>query len=196
MSVTSYFACGTTADDAGVGTITTQRWNGLVFSALSGDETQADDGIYAGWQTSSAATTHWCKCTNFPVTGIPAGSTIDGIEASIRYLRGSSSFSVQTTAVKFVKGGAVSGNDIGGAGDWPTAETTKVYGGATEKGGLSWTVSDVTASDFGIAFSVTYSGGMVGVDPGALIDFVQIRVYYTAPSAKSGCSMLTGLGCG
>lgn len=192
MPVTSYFACGTTADDAGVGTLTTQRYDGLVFSALSGDETQADDGIFAGWTTSSAATTHWCKCTNFPITGIPAGATIDGIEASIRYLRGSSSFAVQTAAVKFVKGGTVSGNDIGGAGDWPTSETTKTYGGATEKGGLSWTVSDVTASNFGIAFSVTYSGGMAAVDPGALIDFVQIRVYYT--SAGGSTNMLMGVG--
>lgn len=190
MSVTSYFACGTTADDAGVGTLTTQNWNGLIFSALAGTETSADDGAFAGWQTSGAATSHWCKCTNFSITGIPAGSTIDGIESSIRYLRGSSSFAVQSTAVKFVKGGTVSGNDIGGAGDWPTSETTKVYGGATEKGGLSWTVSDVTASNFGIAFSVTYVGGMAAVDPGAIIDFVQIRVYYTSPNGKQNQRLL------
>lgn len=195
MAVTSYLSCGTVVDDSGVGTLT---WYADDSStALSGSEVSSDNGVYAGVFPTSLAVTHYLKCTNFGFTSgdVPVGSTINGFEIEVRQYR-TTTPTTASTLVKFVKGGSVSGNDIGTASDWATSETAVVYGTSIELGGLSWTQSDVTASNFGCVISVSMSSTrdfpLLRVH---LIDQVRIRVYYTPPGPPSmtGMSSITGI---
>jgi hypothetical protein len=192
MAVTNYLSCGTCANDTGVGTLSWASDDDA--GALVGNEVSSNNDVYAGVQLGSITTTYYLKCTNFGFTSsdIPSGATINGFEIEVRQFRASIP-TVTSTEVKLVKGGTVSGNDFGASVDWDTTETAVVYGSSTQLGGLSWTQSDVTSSNFGCAISVTSSSTRtVSTIRSVLIDQVQIRVYYTSNSI-TGISSITGI---
>lgn len=179
MAVTSWFNCGTCADDSGMGTLVWYADD--VLTALSGTECQSNDGTFAGVKGTSLGATHYLKCTNFGITNtdVPSGATIDGLEIEVRELRNANP-TVASTVVRYVKGGSVVGNDIGVASDWPTSETAIAYGGSTQLGGQSWTDSDVTASNFGCVIGVNFNAiRLVPTNRNILVDQVRMRVYYT-----------------
>ena len=195
MAVTSYLSTGTCADDATVGTVV---WAQDEFgTTLAGTEASSDNNVFAGVSPStSIGTSHYLKCTNFGFTSgdIPSGSTINGFEVEVRQHR-TAGPTIIATAVKFVKGGSVVGNDIGIAGDWATSETAVVYGSSTELGGQSWTQSDVTASNFGCVISITWNASRLVAGFTHRVDQVRIRVYYTVPGnpTLTGVASMTGV---
>jgi hypothetical protein len=179
MPVTAWKSTGTVANDLGVGSIT---WDtNDFFDPVVGTECSTDDNVYAGVQLGTSTTSVWLKATNFSFTStdIPVGSTIDGFEVEIRQFK-TGTIVVSNTVVKLVKAGTVSGNDFGNTTDWATSETAVTYGSSTQLGGLSWTQSDVTSSNFGVALSITNAGGLGLLSArNRLVDQIRIRVNYT-----------------
>ena len=194
MAVTGWKSCGTVANDTGVGTLGWHLFNDA--GALSGTEVSSDNGTYAGVYGNSSATTNYLKCTNFGFTtsDIPSGSTIDGIEVEYRKYRVGNP-TVSATVVKLVKGGTIQGNDIAGDTDWATAETADVYGSSTEKGGLTIADTDVTASNFGAALSMTWAFTRLGgIGDNGVVDQVRMRVYYTEGDGTLNMSATATIG--
>ena len=65
---------------------------------------------------------------------------------------------------------------------WPATEQYISHGGSSDLWGLTWTVAQINASDFGVSIKAE------GIDPSGgdgTIDAVRITVYYTATPARS-----------
>lgn len=182
MPVTAWKATGTVVNDNSVGTI---NWDSDDFFApLVGTECLNDDNIYAGTQLAGSGVSVWLKATNFGFTStdIPAGSTIDGFEVEVRQFK-SGTIVVSNTAVRLVKANAVVGTSFGNTTDWATTETVVNYGGTTQLGGTSWVQSDVVASNFGVAISITNASSALPISArNRLIDQIRVRVNYTLAS--------------
>lgn len=193
MALSSYKSSGTCADDSSVGTISWLQSD--ASTALAGTEVSSDDDVYAAFQGESAAVTHYLKCTNFGFTSsdVPSGATILGFEIEVRQFRNSGP-TVTSTTVKLVKGGTISGNNIGASVDWDATETAVVYGNSSQLGGLSWTQSDITSSNFGCAISVSLASARVSLSGAShFIDQVRVRVYYSDFPTLTGVSSITGI---
>jgi len=123
------------------------------------------------------------ECTNFGFV-IPAGATIDGIEVHME--RYKSAGSVIDLSVKLLNadgaGGETSVDRETGLA-WLTTESIVTFGSSTDKWGESWTPAKVNSSSFGLRFQCQ-GLSMMSSDV-ALIDHVEITVYYTAVAASS-----------
>lgn len=119
--------------------------------------------------------TEYLRATTFGFS-IPDGAIIDGIEARFeKYC--SASNTIMDYSCKIVKAGSEQGTGHA-KGYWSTSEGYVVYGGATDKWGLTWTVAQINASNFGVSISaINYES----TSSMAYVDHVQIRVYYTEP---------------
>lgn len=165
---TGFTLAGTGANNADAGD----------FSWSSPGNITADDGSYAAVSDADAgATTQYLHATNFGFA-IPAGATIDGIQVRIARLRNGTPNVVDHT-VQLIKGGWRSGTNNADTGTvWPTTETNKDYGGASNLWGNTLSPSDLNASNFGIALRATTSGSSKSqVQAG--VDAIWIDVYYT-----------------
>lgn len=179
MAVTSYKSAAVVINETGVGSTT---WDSDDFGTpLVGTEVQTDDNVYAGTSSGGSTTSNWLKCTSFGFTSsdVPSGATIDGIEIEVIQHR-TDSITVASTELKYVKGGTISGTDVGASGDWATSEATVTYGSSTSLGGLSFTDTDVTASNFGVALNVTTASSRSPFfGRNKVIDRVRVRIHYT-----------------
>jgi len=184
MAVTSWKAGQICSSDSSIGTL---DWVSTeFFDPLDADEVQASDAKYAGTPAGfGVSNSYYLKCEDFGFTSsdIPSGSTIDGIEVEVvRYRK--PTIATVTNLIKLVKGGTISGSDFGNSTDWSTSTETVNFGSSSELGGLSFSQSDVTASNFGVAIafqSASYMGPTAGRQ--WYIDRVRIRVNYTLPTA-------------
>jgi hypothetical protein len=106
---------------------------------------------------------------------IPSGATIDGFEVHIRRFANSGSL-CDDLSVRLMKDGSTAiGNDYADTvNKWPTSETEKTYGGATDLWGSSWTPAEVNASTFGVRLAVDSDNTVT-----ASVDSVEVTVYYT-----------------
>ena len=186
MAVTAWKTAGTCANDSSAGSL---AWvaDFDLGDPLVGNELSSDDGNDANTGYGSGATSNFLKATNFGFTtsDIPTGSSIDGFEVEVRQYRGTTA-TVVSTLIKLVKSGSIVGNDFGTTADWATAETAVIYGNATQLGGQSWNVSDVTASNFGMVLAYTSSTSrFFPFGNWAFVDQVRIRVYYTVGGGGS-----------
>jgi hypothetical protein len=174
--------------------------NGATFTTNApGDFPWAAPGAAAGSNDDAAAvtftvfvsgeTTEGLHATNFSFS-IPAGATIDGIIVEVE--RSKTFTSVFDLSVKLIKGGTVSGNDKLSADAWPDTDAYKTYGSASDLWGLTWTVSDINASNFGMQISAQEGGSGGGGE--AFIDHIRITVHYTAAATTSNRLMLLGVG--
>jgi hypothetical protein len=130
--------------------------------------------------------THWLQATNFGFS-IPSGATILGIQAEAEISAdqgpiGHAGYLVDRT-VKLIKGGVVVGTDHRGD-DWPTSDAYRVYGGAGDLWGATWTPADINAANFGIALSAINRDPQLAVY-GIRIDHIRMTVYYDFPGASS-----------
>jgi hypothetical protein len=170
MAVTDYKFPGTAAN---VDRDSKSAW-------VNPDYAKADDTSYAKCSSMKDTYSDWLLLTNFGFTSsdIPSGATIDGIEFEIaRY-----SYEVNMTydsALYYYDDGQV-GNNLASATKWPVSIGTATYGGATDKGGTSLTQADIVASTFGVMLS---AAGEASDNAGGGVDYVKIRVYYTAGGA-------------
>jgi hypothetical protein len=104
---------------------------------------------------------------------IPPTATISGIVVQVK--RKASTNKVQDFSVLIVKGGTASGTQKATAALWPAALTNATYGSSSDLWGLSWTVADITAANFGVQIQAKGKTSNTNV---AEIDNIVITVYY------------------
>lgn len=160
-----------TSSDTTYGTGVEKPWSdtGNVF---------ADDGAYAQGELGSGAVAY---TERLDITGfgfaIPAGATIDGIVASINAWSNNSARAVRDVQVRLLIGGTPSGTNLADGRTW-TAEATENYGGISNTWGLTPSVAQINASNFGIGLQFDNNGATTLRVP--RLDHVTLTVYYTA----------------
>jgi hypothetical protein len=157
------------ADDATVGTV---AW-------VTPGNITADDAAYAT-ATLTSGTSHYLKGTN-PAFTIPAGATIDGIvvEWKRKIVTGDTG-AVNDSSVKLVLGGTIQGTDKSAGAAWSATEGWVSFGSSSDKWGLTPTVAQVNASDFGAVLSCV---GNASNNWKPNVNACRITVYYTAAAA-------------
>ena len=109
---------------------------------------------------------------------IPVDATINGITVTIEFQE------IQTgpmgdSVIFIIKGGTASGTDHKDeTDDWPTSSgglITKTWGSTSDLWGLSWTASDINASNFGVSIKGVEVDGVFAQPE---IDYIQISVDY------------------
>lgn len=148
----------------------TQPWNNP-SNAGANDSNETTSGA------GGANDTEFLACTNFGFS-IPAGAMIDGIEVAVEKNRGPSPIvATEDQAVHLIKGGAIQSGASNKAvsGDWGSTPFVETYGGPTDTWSVSLVDTDVTASNFGVAFQAVAITGLE-----AEVDYVTMTVYYTA----------------
>lgn len=170
-----YPASGTTSGSGAT------AWNGAT-------NIYADDNIYTNfvhgnfsvYQTVSGTLTG----SNYSLN-IPSGATIDGIEVTVQAYYLSALRPSRDYRVQLKVGGSAVGSNKATLADWSTSETTRTYGGATDKWGLTseLTVANLNATGFGVEFQS--EGNFNGSNQNAYcyVDTITVKVYYTASSA-------------
>jgi hypothetical protein len=130
---------------------------------------------------------NYLVATGFDFSGIPDGAVILGITVDIDRSEGDahSNGGIKDSEVRIVQGGVISTiqNKADTATWWPASasEGYATYGSTSDLWGLSWTLAQVKASNFGVAISaldakVTKGGGAEV----AQIDHIMITVEYSA----------------
>lgn len=171
--VTSFKTPSTTAD-AGDGSPT-----GSVENWLNPNNAQTDNSTTATQDTDvSSQQGTYILCTNygFTTSDVPSDATVNGIEVVFKRKTESNSGSTTDNSVKIIKGGSVSGTEMGTGTAWSTTLREDTYGGASSLWGLSWSPSDIHSSTFGVALASKASGS---INKLAELDVAKIRIYYT-----------------
>ena len=115
----------------------------------------------------------WLRASDFGFS-VPVDATIDGIKVEVSHYASSSG--IKDSSLRLVDGdGNNAGDDKASATNWPTAQTTREYGGASDKWGASPTPAMVNDSDFGVRLSASTDGSMRT----AYVYWIKITVYYT-----------------
>ena len=175
MAVTAYKFAGTGANNAGVGSI---AW-------LNPGNIVSDNNTDATNEASPGFTTNRLVATNFGITSgdVPEGSTIDGVEVEWGLWSDGTIF-IQTNNYQLWDAGAVIGSAKTDSTVWPGSETARVKGGAADVWSATLSQAIVTGSGFGVALWMLYDPETLGA-PGEThrVDYVKLRVYYTAPAS-------------
>ena len=107
---------------------------------------------------------------------IPSGATINGIEVEVK---GQNPDGSLTQTFYVYKGGSRAPTTFTGSfGVGSPSVVTK--GDSNELWGTTWTDTDINASNFGAAVSVSSSGD------GSSVDYIKIRVYYSVVGGNQG----------
>jgi hypothetical protein len=189
LSLENAIAYTTTSSNSGSGSnntsVGTVAWTNTNNIITSGTPYTTSNSI------AVSASTNYLYGSSY-VFSIPPRATIDGIEVTIKK-QASGSGAVQDSIVKIVKGGVVSGNNKAVSDYWSSTGsglwTTTVYGGPTDKWGLTLSRKDVKLSSFGVVISAINNGVSSKT---ALIDYMEIKVYYT-PELVNGNNFLGNL---
>lgn len=146
----------------------------------------AQGGLYA---TSSVTGSNQSKDTDYlEGTGygfsIPTGATIQGIEVQVhRYKFTAKQGSVTDKLVQLLIGGALSGANRSKSASWKNSNPGWVtFGGPTDLWGLTPTVAQINASNFGVALQAhlsTPAGSGSSAQALAGVNSIQVTVYYT-----------------
>jgi len=163
---------GTFANDTSVGS---QPWSNPGNAAAS-------DDTYANALLFHPSTTYYLKATNYGF-GIPTGNMIVGIEVKAERKEGAGV--AEDNSIRLYKGGTMQGDDKSTGVDYPTTDGIITYGGPTDLWGLTWMLSDINASDFGVG----NSGKTLSGAPSPLIDHIEITVYYS-PAIMMGQAII------
>ena len=144
-------------------------------------ETYSSNNTYCSIQFNSGGGVSGAQVNTGYGFSIPSGATIDGIVVEIEKKASDNSIFLKITdlEVKLVKGGTAGGTNKALGTGWSTTESYITYGASNDLWGLSWTDSDINASNFGVHLKV--KGTVVGkAQVFAYVDHVTITVYYTA----------------
>ena len=145
---------------------------------LTPTQVYTSNNSYADAHMASEGTSYWLRTTSYGFA-IPGGSTIVGIEARFEK-RAQTASTIKDWDVKLVKAGTEQGDDEDNSAWWTTSDTYVVHGGPAMLWGLAWTPADINAGNFGVSISAR---NFDVVQPRyALVDHVQIKVYYTEPA--------------
>ena len=133
------------------------------------------DASYATAALSSGNNSNYLQCTNYGFA-IPATATITGIRVNVTRKIGSGG--ARDLDVLIIKGGTVStAVDRATTTAYTTSDVNEDHGGSADLWGLSWTVADINAADFGVAFAAQRTSG----SPTVSVDSISITVAYTLP---------------
>ena len=166
-ATTSPSDAGTGSDISSVGTVT---W-------LNPDRiTDSTGNNMATVTLASPNISHYVTGSDYGFS-IPTDATINGIQLTIRR-ESSTSSSIKDSTVSLMKGGMITGDNKAGASVWSNSVALANYGSASDLWGTTWTPSDINASNFGAALSVTSNSG---TNHTGSVDYIQITVTYTLP---------------
>lgn len=137
----------------------------------------SDDTYYIGRYTGAGTNTLSFRAGGFGFS-IPSTSTIDGFEFLVERKRGNTGVgSCVDTTIQIHNGTTTVGTNKGTNTAFPTTDTNIIYGGPTDKWGLSYTPADINVSTFRVQTVTTTTVTSGTVD--AQFDFIQMTVYYT-----------------
>lgn len=181
MAVTSYFFPGTAASE------TIPGGNAGDWANVNNIKTDDTSEASLSYSSASSDVGAYIKATNFGITSsdIPLLSTIQGVEIEYRRREGSTTDNITTDHCRIILAGTISTNNVStmNTSEWVQAASEAgseniVEGGASNLWGeLALTQLQVTNSGFGVAIACD----MGGTTPDAFIDYIKLRVYYTAP---------------
>lgn len=123
-----------------------------------------------------AAYSDWLRVTNFTF-GIPAGSTIVGIEVKIE--RAAADGYIRDSSLRLVKDGVVSGDDNASMTLWPATDGEAEYGGSADLWNSGYGYADVTDAGFGVQLSAYNTDA--GAQHSAAVDHIAIKITYLDP---------------
>jgi hypothetical protein len=153
----------------------------------------SDNGSNAGCTSGSPGTTNYLRGSNFGFSAlVPAGATIDGIEARAERARSAGGNANDTSIRLFDANATVAGDNKSTSDAWGTLEVF-TYGGATDLWGLTPTQADVSDTDWGFGIAAVFGAGGSTV----ICDYLQMKIYYTeaAPAGPTvGSLALMGMG--
>lgn len=119
---------------------------------------------------------------------LPVGTIVKGIE--VRYeaksdLEGNNGAALTS----LVKGGVTSGNDKAEPTFIPEADTVYTRGSSTDMWGLSLTVDDINATNFG--FDLKFNGGADAAM--VFVDYGQMKIHYVETTFGTSNATLPGM---
>ncbi|MCX6271635.1 MAG: IPT/TIG domain-containing protein [Bacteroidetes bacterium] len=170
---------GTGSNMTGIGTI---AWSNPTNIIITGSP-------YASASVTTNGFTNYLRGSNYGFT-IPENATINGIFVTINR-QASNSLNLTDNVVRLVKAGVVTGTNFATATNWSTTMTVANYGGPTNTWGTTWTAAEINNSGFGVVLSVDNSS--ITQLRTAIIDYMQITVYYTTnPPTITGFTPTSG----
>ena len=166
-------SCATGANDATVGTI---DWTNPGNACGAGNATISLTGT---------AVSHYIKATmGANAFAVPAGSTINGITVSVQRTGSSNGANhMIDNSIKIVKGGTISGTDQSAGATWNASGETATFGSSSNLWGLSWTVTDINSSTFGVAVSGAGASGSGSKTITPSVTLISITIDYTPPTS-------------
>jgi hypothetical protein len=160
---------------------------GTVDWELGFEDVFADDNGFVYVPLGAGEQSHYLVATGFGFA-IPSGATITSIVVRIwrkASITGGDYPDIVMESVKLVRNGVIMGTDQPGTGDvFPFTAGTSQHGdqgGEDGLWGLSWAESDINDADFGVAVSVSATGGIYAAF--AEIDWITIQVTYSESGA-------------
>lgn len=172
---------GTGSNQAGIGTV---AW-------VDPTNIQADDGTYSTAAITTGLASNYLRGVNFGFA-IPAGATINGIEAITKWDQDiTSGVGIITGGFQLIKTGTAQGDTKGNSDALPTTPREDTYGGVADLWGLALTAANVNGSDFGYQMYVGAGGTTVA---SGKVDCYKITVTYTPAPSGLGSFMMMGLG--
>jgi hypothetical protein len=173
------------------GTIANVATGNVAWSSPSNATTTNQVYATSSLVTSGPQTSQYLEWTNFGFT-IPAG-TINGIVVTI-IDNGTSDANntIEDNLVSLIVGGSITGSNKATATTWPSTDQTVVYGTSSDLWGLTPTVSQINASNFGVVLQAQSLNSKDGTTTlTASVDSATIQVFYTA--AAGGMAVQFGL---
>ncbi len=142
------------------------------------NEVLTSDNVYAS-ATHCACCDQQTNCliaTDFGFS-IPTGAMITGVTVEVEKRVSGSGAIFEDNEVQLLKGGVEVGSDYRSTVDWPSTDAYTTYGGCNNLWGTTWTVADINANNFGVAFAgIDYTcGGTIQ----SHIDHIRISICYS-----------------
>ena len=164
------------------------------YSWSNPDNAKVSDNSYAsattplGFSDLPPPSSYRLKATSYGFD-VPSGATVRGIQVDVERDKGSQTAPslaiVKDMEILIVKsdGSLGTSNKADTATNWPTSDSTKSYGGATDLWGEVWSPADINNPNFGVVVRVSFDWNGGGPAPSAIanVDYVSITVYYDPP---------------
>lgn len=152
----------------------------------------ASDSVYATNNVAGTGVSATLAASNFGFS-IPAGATINGIQASV-IVKASAASSLDLAQTSAAANGIqltkVAGTGVGTAKNdstaWGTTNTTINLGTTSDLWGTTWAPADINSTGFGLILQCENNNASIRT---ASCDFVSITVTYTPAAATSTSQM-------
>jgi len=143
----------------------------------------ASDNQYATVTLGLGQYSYRLKAQGFDFSAIPDGATIDGILVEIEKKINTPGYVCWDYRVQLLdaSGALVGDNKANVSLNWPTSDTFKSYGGASDKWNASPTAAMVKGVDFGVVLSARSAWGTFI----AYVDCVRMTIYYTEATGEN-----------